>query len=352
MKRHACIIALLFLAFSVFTQPVQEEHDKGKTYLFTDSCGRTVEIPADVTKTAPSGGVATMILGCIAPEYMCSVNSRITDEQSVYLPEEMKKLPATGSFYGTKSTLNIESLIKTEPQVIIDIGEYRTGMEADLDRLQNQTGIPCIFIQSDPGNMASAFRILGTILSGKETRAEEIALLIDETMETARVNSVKITEQDKVSVLFSGGYDGLDVNAGGTANARVIELIGAENAVNADNPKSKGYGNRLSIEALYSINPDVIITSEDNVLETITHSEQWQVLDAVKTGKVYRIPSLPYNWMGVPASVNQILGILWLGNLLYPQYYTYDITEVITETYNTLWNCELTDAEINEILGK
>ena len=36
---------------------------------------------------------------------------------------------------------------------------------------------------------------------------------------------------------------------------------------------------------------------------------------------------MPYNWLSNPPSLNMLLGIWWLGNLLYPQYYDYDMAE-------------------------
>ena len=44
--------------------PAEEpaEEPAVETVMFTDSCGREVELPANITKIAPSGTVATMIL--------------------------------------------------------------------------------------------------------------------------------------------------------------------------------------------------------------------------------------------------------------------------------------------------
>ena len=44
------------------------EEPAAETVMFTDSCGREVELPANITKIAPSGTVATMILAAFAPE--------------------------------------------------------------------------------------------------------------------------------------------------------------------------------------------------------------------------------------------------------------------------------------------
>lgn len=46
------------------------------TVPFTDSLGRTVEIPETLTRVAPSGAVASMFLATIAPEYMATITQR------------------------------------------------------------------------------------------------------------------------------------------------------------------------------------------------------------------------------------------------------------------------------------
>ena len=56
--------------------PAEEEVPaEPETVSFTDSLGRTVELPADITRIAPSGAVATMILAAIAPECMVIINA-------------------------------------------------------------------------------------------------------------------------------------------------------------------------------------------------------------------------------------------------------------------------------------
>ena len=48
--------------------PAEEEAPaEPETVSFTDSLGRTVELPADITRIAPSGAVATMILAAFYP---------------------------------------------------------------------------------------------------------------------------------------------------------------------------------------------------------------------------------------------------------------------------------------------
>ena len=78
----------------------------------------------------------------------------------------------------------------------------------------------------------------------------------------------------------------------------------------------------------------------------------WQKLRAVQEGLYYEIPDLPYNWMSSPPSLNMLLGIRWLGNLLYPEIYEYDMAAEARRAYKLLWNYDLTVEESEEMLAR
>ena len=88
-----------------------------ETVFFIDSAGRRVELPKEITRVAPSGSVATMILATICPEYMVCVSSTPSTGQYMYLPPNLMDLPTTGQLYGSRSTINLESLIKASGQI-------------------------------------------------------------------------------------------------------------------------------------------------------------------------------------------------------------------------------------------
>ena len=87
-----------------------------ETVTFTDDCGREVEIPETITKAAPSGSVAQMVLMTIAPETLVGLAASPSTEQLDYFPEYTWKLPTFGQFYGSKANLNMEALIAAQPQ--------------------------------------------------------------------------------------------------------------------------------------------------------------------------------------------------------------------------------------------
>ena len=327
------------------------EEPAAETVTFTDSSGREVELPANITRIAPSGPVATMILAAFAPEKLVCAGTDISENQIPYLYDGIAGLPVTGQLYGGKATLNLEELLATGAEVIIDLGDFKSSIADDLTALQEQTGLPCVFIEADLAHMADAFRSLGAIL-GKEERGEKLAGLVEETMTMAAENRAKISEEEMISVLYSSGADPLGTNAEGSSQAQVLGIIGAKNAVVVEDVSSKSGGNMINMEQLYNFDPDVILVTDAAALEIIETEAAWQELRAVQSGEVYTVPCDPYCWMSAPPSMNMILGVWWLGNLLYPEVYDYDMTAKAQEIYKTLWNYDLTAEEAAAMLGK
>ena len=349
MKRLISIVLIITLVFtSLFAQAVQEEVKK-ETVSFTDSSGRVVEIPATIDRVAPSGAVATMFLSAFAPEKMCTVSGRPSSAQMAYLPEELASLPETGQMYGSKATLNLEELLASGAELVIDLGDYKDGIQEDLDALQSQIGIPVIFIEANMESMASAFRTLGKVLSMEE-RGEALGAFVDETMAMAADNKGKI--KDKVSVMYTTTADGLGTNAKGSTQAQVLEIVGAENAIVVENVSDKGGGNQINLETAMMADPDVIIFTEESIYKEVSTLSGWKEMTAVKNGSYYMVPTMPYNWLGNPPSMNMLIGVWWLGNLLYPEYYSYSMVDKAREIYSLLWGYDLSVEEAETMLER
>ncbi|MFR6087417.1 MAG: hypothetical protein ACLUIX_09455 [Oscillospiraceae bacterium] len=169
-KRWISLVLALCLCLLVGCGGKQTGYDplKGvETRMITDSAGRQVEIPAEITRIAPSGSTAQMILMPVAYDLLVGLSSSPSTAQMSYFPEEMRDLPTFGQFYGSKANLNMESLIAAQPQLIIDLGDAKDSIAKDMDTIQKQTGIPTIFIEADLDDMAAATGRWGTFWGGR-----------------------------------------------------------------------------------------------------------------------------------------------------------------------------------------
>ena len=321
-----------------------------ETVVFTDDAGREVTVPASVTRIAASGGTAQMILMTLVPDLLAGLASSPSTAQMPYFPENMWTLPTFGQFYGSKANLNMESLIDAEPQLIIDLGDKKENVVEDMDGIQRQTGIPTVFIEATLEKMPQAYRTLGKLL-GREAQAEELAVYLEKTLTMAAENSAKLPDSERKSVMFGTGSTGLACNAEGSVQADVIDIVGAVNAIVSDEISNRNGGTTVNLEQVYVFDPDVIILSAGGPYDTLADSE-WSSLTAVKSGTYYEIPNLPYDWMSSPPSVNRVLGIYWLGNLLYPELYDYDMIAEAQTFYRLFWHYELSEAEAEQMLSR
>lgn len=327
------------------------ESEDVATYEFVDSCDRPVQIPEDITRVAPSGSVAQMVLMTIAPEKLVGLSATPSTEQYPYFPEEMITLPTFGQFYGSKANLNMESLIAANPQVIIDIGDKKAGHARDMRKIQKQTGIPTIFIEADIDDFPQAYRTLGQIL-GKEEKGEQLASYVEDVLAMAEENKAKLTEEDIVSVMYGTGSTGLNVNAKGSVQADVLTMIGVENAIVTEEVTNKGGGTLVNMEEVYNVDPDVIVLNTGGPYERImAGGSEWDELKAVKSDSVYEVPNIPYCWMSSPPSINRVIGVLWLGNIIYPELYDYDMVAKAQEFYKLFWNYDLSEDEAKSMLA-
>ena len=309
---------------------------------FTDSTGRTVTLPAEITRIAISGPLSQIYILPLAGDLLVGVSNAYAEDAELYLPAYVREKPEIGQLYGGKGEMDLEALLAAGPEVVIDIGEPKKTTADDLTALTEQTGIPFIHIDATVATAPVAYRTLGSLL-GREEKAEELALWCENTHAgiTAMMERVDADGARK-SLLYCLGDRGVNVIAQGSFHAETINMLSNNLAVMED-VVSTGTGNEVDLEQILLWDPDVVIFAPDSCYESIAGDPQWQSLGAVARGEFYKTPTGPYGWLSSPPAVQRYLGMLWLGALLYPEYADYDLQEQITDYYMLFYGCELTD---------
>ncbi|MBQ6124970.1 MAG: ABC transporter substrate-binding protein [Spirochaetales bacterium] len=242
------------IAFSQATVENQETSASG-TQVFVDDLGREVVLPADITRIAPSGSNAQVLIFQIAPEKLVGLTTKLTaDEKTVY-PFFTYDLPAFGTLYGKKANLNKETLILADPEMIIDIGDIKGSVEdmaKDLDDVSKDVGVPVIFIEANMDNYPDVFRRLGKLL-GYEERAEDLARYYEDVVSEIG----KYSTGRKPTVYITSSNNGLEAVIGGKSHAQCAEKAGAEVVVTSKTAQSNG---SISLETLYQLDPEYIFT--------------------------------------------------------------------------------------------
>ena len=112
---------------------------EGETYIFTDSTGREVELPVNITRAACGGPLANIMIYAVNPDVIVGWSSKPSETAQKYIDKSLWDLPEYGKFYGNSEDFNREALMASAPEVIIDVGEWDEEYKADLDALQDYT---------------------------------------------------------------------------------------------------------------------------------------------------------------------------------------------------------------------
>ena len=325
----------------------KEADDPNATRIFTDSTGREVEVPVQIDKVALSGPMAQIVLFALCPDKLVGVSNAWSTEAEQYLDEKYFTMPEIGQLYGGKGELNLETLLQSGAQVVIDVGEPKGSIKEDMDSLQQQTGIPFLHITADIESYPAAYRMLGDLLNMKDeaqTLAAYCEKIYDRTVSIA--GSV-----EKANVLYVTGDAGQNVIASGSYHAEILDLLTNNPAV-VDDPSSKGTGNEVSMEQILTWNPDVVVFAPESIYATVQDDAAWQSVTAIKNGAYYEVPFGPYNWMGFPPSVQRYLGMMWLSKVLYPDATAqYDLFDDVHEYYELFYHCDLTRAQYDALVA-
>lgn len=324
----------------------------------TDDAGRAVVLPPaenieKVYYTSPSGQI---FLFTLAPELCAGTTMDFTEQELANLPAEAADLPNLGTLSGGKD-LNPEAIMAQGIQVVFSITTVApTEKDAsDADDLQNQTGIPVVVIDGSFDRTAHCYEVLGGILD-KTAEAGKLADYCTAVLDEVGAAVASIPEDDRVSLYYAEGPEGLQTEPTSSSHALVLERAGAKN-VAQDLEAEGGKGKTpVSLEQVLAWNPDVIIAwdaqrYEGGASDLIRTDPNWSTVKAVEDGRVYTMCQTPFSWLDRPPAVNRFIGLQWLTNLLYPEAYDIDIVETTKEFYSLFYHRDLTDDQVQELLG-
>ena len=315
--------------------------------VFTDSTGREVTVDQEISRIAVTGPLGQIVVFAIAPDMLVGIPGAWNPEAKAFLDEQYYSLPVLGQLYGGKGDLNLEELLKAAPQVVIDIGEPKGSIAEDMDALTEQTGIPFVHISAYLEHMDETYTMLGELLG-----LEEEAGVLAETCERIYSRAVEMMQGvEKVNMLYATGENGLNVLANGGYHSGVIDMM-ANNVAVVENVSSKGTGNEVDMEQILNWNPDVIVFSENSIYDTVGEDPVWQNVSAIANNRYYEVPFGPYNWIGQPPAVQRLLGMMWLGKLLYPEAATYDLYDEVAQYYQLFYHCDLTREQYDALMAK
>jgi iron complex transport system substrate-binding protein len=325
------------------------------TRIITDDAGREVTVPAvaDLTSVYCTSPMGELYLFTLAPQLAGGTNSTYSEAELKYLPAGTANLKNYGT-WAMNGTLDNEAIMAAGIQVLLDVSSA-TIADSDItaaDDLQDQTGIPVLLYDGSVDKTPDAYRAIGELL-GTEDHASELAAYCETTYENVTAAVATVPDADRVTVYYAEGPDGLKTEPETSPHFATFLAAGAKDVATCELTKGSGM-TTVSLENVIAWNPQVIIAWNADIDggadETIRTSSDWASIDAVRDGRVYTIPCLPFTWGDRPPSVTRYIGMQWLANKLYPNAYGVDTVQVTEEFYKLFFSVDLTDAEAKAVL--
>jgi iron complex transport system substrate-binding protein len=313
--------------------------------------GRTVTIPATVTRVLCTGPIEAEFVYMLAPDKLAGIPFTFNGNPA-YVPDQYANLTVVGGWFG-QQTGNIETFLAAEPDLIID-GSCST-IEQVEERQAQFGSVPVVGCVA--GDYLTSYKaeitFIGNLLSVQE-QAQKLGDYYQDAMNYVTSKVYNIQPADKVTVYYAEGSAGLNTDPQGSMHTMLVSFCGGINVANVE--LLPGYGMAsTSMEAIYQWNPDMIIIgrgSQASLHDTIMNSDAWNQLDAVKNGNVVIRPDNPYSWFDGPPGPGQILGMYWMVNTLYPDLTAdLDLGAQVQTFYSEFFHYDLTAEQVQTLLS-
>lgn len=340
MKKYALLFSLL-LCTGLFAKDI------------TDMAGRKISAPKKVERSFASAPPMGLLSYIIAPETMSAMNlpfdSAFYFKNTKYLDGSLAKLPVVGGWHGNAKGANMETLLALKPQIVL--AWKNDFVMKDVEKSFAKFGIPVFFVQEDiVEDEPEAIRAVGRAL-GHEERAE--ALAKDAQMRLGYIAKMRdaIPKDKRPKVYYAEGADGLSTECEASFHFSPFKFVGVRPAFECVQKTMVGM-EKVSMEAVISANPDIIIASDEAFMKGVWSDKRWASVRAVKNKKVYLVPKDPVNFLDRPPSFMRILGVEWLSSVIYPSEYKKDILSETASFYKLYLRKSITKAEAAKILGR
>jgi len=317
---------------------------RAQTRSVTDSAGRRVNVPPQVQRIFPAGPPAAIWLYTLAPDALMGWPRANRGPELEFLLPGVGNRPEVGRLTGRGNTTNLEQLLASKPDLIVDAGSTRQTFVELADRVQAQTGIPYALLDGRLEATARGYTLLGE-LTGRVERAATLARYAQDTLRTVRERVARATSQPRV--YYARGPEGLETGLGGSINVEMFEAMGIRHVAAG----LQGGLATVSIEQVLGWDPEVIVTIDQTFAQTVATNPLWRGVSAVKSGRVHLSPKLPFGWIDFPPSVNRLPGLWWLGSKVFPSLFPEDLATLTRDFYKLFYQVDLSAAQVQRVLA-
>lgn len=323
-----CLLALL------------ADGERSEAREITDMAGRRVTVPDDIRRIYVAYDPPAIFLSALAPDLMIGFPFPRSPEASHFLSPAVARLPTIGGAGRTTP----EKLLALDIDVII--AWNIRGQPDQFAEQMTAMGKPTLMVDASPFRQyPAAFRFLGHLVH-REARAERLARALEDTMARLDASVGAISPAQRVRVYYADSPDGLKSQCATAFRGEIVVLAGGFNVIACSAPDSMGASVSVNLENLLILDPDAIVARTKDIARFIRQDPGWSHLRAVRDGRVYAFPSLPFNWAERPHSQFKMLALQWLANRLYPDRFPFDFAPAVRDFYRLFYGMELTDDNV------
>jgi iron complex transport system substrate-binding protein len=341
-RQRILILGITIISTFAATLPARE---------ITDMAGRKVIVPATIKAVCADWSPAMYLLYALDSTLLVGISSRFTEEQKTYVNSRVLNLPIVRGFSAGNEKANVESLLVAKPDVVIAEIPENPASNAKSEEILAGLHIPVVYVRLDNSkDYPAAFLFLGGLL-GRQKRSQELAAYGSAAFKEVEQLVKAVPKSRRPRVYYAEGVTGLNTECQTSFHSELIDLAGAANVHRCSGNRYKVKGRELvSLEQVILYDPDVIIAEEPLFYDAVFKDERWKNIKAVKTGKVYLVPRILFNWFDHPPSFMRLLGIKWIAWRLYSDVYKLDMLSEARRFYRLFLGIDLSDETLKRVL--
>ena len=312
----------------------------------TDCFDREVVIPETIDRVACLYAFTAHVMTMLGQDD--KITAVVNGSKRDRLLNEISPFIEEASTPSDSGIINIEELLASDPDLVFLKGE--TGLLKEETAKLDLFRIPYVVIDfTEISEQMRAIEVIGEVMGCAE-RADEYNRYYQKIIDETRERTDALEEAEKIR-LYHSVNEATRTDAAGTLTAEWTEIAGAENVSIGSNLRI--YENKYfaSIEQILLWDPEVIICNEFGVDRYILSNEKWKTLQAVQTGRVYKIPTGISRW-GHPGGMETPLAILWTVETLYPELCgDIDMYQRTKDYYSRFFNYPISDETLEYMLS-
>jgi iron complex transport system substrate-binding protein len=309
---------------------------------FVDDANRTVTLPARAGRVLAAGAPAEVLLYTLVPDRLVARNRIPSGDAIEFFPPAYRSPTLIRQLPEVDDPKMDAELVALKPDAYVDYGTVNPDYVASVEAVQRRTGVPGILLNGALPRIPETYRRLGAALGARD-RGERLAAAADALL--GKYRNV-LAGGTPVRVYLACSADGyvpclIDDSAG--------EQLAWLGGMNVAGTRATSPRRPRTIEEIAALAPQVIVTT--GAAARLRADPAWQALEAVKAGRVYEWPSLPYGWGARPPSVNRLPGVAWLSYVVRGRTFDAGFNADVRAFFRDFYHLELTDAQLRRLVG-